>query len=147
MLNPSTADADEDDPTIKRLIKRARAGGFGGIQVYNLCAFRATDPLELSQAVDAIGPDNFCTIMNCVSPAISLPAGGQVVCGWGRHAGHQGSDAPRSMVGVVTDYLAMEMGIDLYCLDITKGGDPVHPLYQSYKKEPRLWMNRQGVQL
>lgn len=58
MLNPSTADASKDDPTITRCIGFALREAYGGIRVLNLFALRATDPGELAKAADPIGPDN-----------------------------------------------------------------------------------------
>lgn len=49
MLNPSTADAEIDDPTITRCIGFAKSWGFGGLMVGNLWAYRATDPKELKK--------------------------------------------------------------------------------------------------
>lgn len=134
MLNPSTADAETDDPTIKRLVKRATNTGFGGIMVFNLYCLRATDPSELWLADDPCGPEGIRYLYQIPTLSV-LPEGGQIVCGWGEHA-----KKPR--VAIFTDYLAMEMACKLHCLDTTKSGQPVHPLYQSYKKEPRLWMDR-----
>ena len=57
-LNPSTADATEDDPTIRRIIGFARSWGYGGVDMLNLFAFRATDPSDLKAAVDPVGPKN-----------------------------------------------------------------------------------------
>ena len=82
MLNPSTADATHDDPTIRRCIGFARAWGFEWLKVVNLFAYRATDPRDL-WAVDPyppyatqVGPENDCTIAKVV--------GGSdlVVCAW-----------------------------------------------------------------
>lgn len=133
MLNPSTADADVDDPTIKRLIKRATAGGFGGLAVFNLYCFRATDPSDLWQADDPCGPEGIKHMLQ-IQPMANCPEGGQIVCGWGENA-------KKSRVAIFTEYLAKEMGCQLHCLDVTKYGQPVHPLYQPYSKTPRLWMN------
>ena len=58
MLNPSTADAMHDDPTIRRCVGFARAWGFGGVDVVNLFALRATDTRALRKAADPIGPAN-----------------------------------------------------------------------------------------
>ena len=62
MLNPSTADADNDDPTIRRCIGFAKGWGYGGIVVGNLYAYRSTNPMKLifeaSIGTDIVGPDN-----------------------------------------------------------------------------------------
>jgi hypothetical protein len=58
MLNPSTADAMTDEPTIRRCIGFARCRGCGQLLVLNLFAFRATDPADLKRAADPIGPEN-----------------------------------------------------------------------------------------
>src|SRR4051812_36665193 len=58
MLNPSTADAENDDPTIRRIKKRAWMLGCGSLIVWNLGAARATSPIDWKSARDPIGPDN-----------------------------------------------------------------------------------------
>src|ERR1700680_305374 len=58
MLNPSTADAQVDDATIRSLFRLCRRLGYGSFEVVNLFAFRATDPDELFKATDPIGPLN-----------------------------------------------------------------------------------------
>lgn len=57
-LNPSTADATTDDPTIRRCIAFASSWGYGGLYMGNLFAFRATNPAELYKAADPVGPKN-----------------------------------------------------------------------------------------
>ena len=55
-LNPSTADATEDDPTLKRCISFAQKWGYGSLLLVNLFSLRATDPRGLKMAADPIGP-------------------------------------------------------------------------------------------
>lgn len=58
MLNPSTADATKDDPTIRRCVGFAKREGCTGMTVVNLFALRATDPAELAKHADPFGPDD-----------------------------------------------------------------------------------------
>ena len=44
MLNPSTADAVNNDKTMTRVKNFAESWGYGGVYVGNLYAFRSTDP-------------------------------------------------------------------------------------------------------
>src|SRR5687768_16866498 len=57
-LNPSTADENLDDPTIRRCIGFARDWGFGGLVMTNLFAYRSTDPKGLAAVDDPVGPNN-----------------------------------------------------------------------------------------
>src|SRR6185312_12359012 len=77
MLNPSTADAEQDDPTIRRCIGFAKRDGFGALTVLNLYALRATDPRELERADDPKGPENDTMLR------LHLKRGGTFVAAWG----------------------------------------------------------------
>lgn len=112
-LNPSTADAETDDPTVRRGIGFARAAGCGRLVVVNLFGWRATDPAELRRVPDPVGPDNNAFI----AAAVAEPAA-VVVAGWGAHA-------DRKRVRSVMGWLEA----DLFCLGRTAGGGPRHPLY------------------
>ena len=57
-LNPSTADATEDDPTIRRCTRFAREWGYAQLKVVNLYAYRSTDPSQLARVPDPVGPEN-----------------------------------------------------------------------------------------
>ena len=57
-LNPSTADENKDDPTIKRCVSFAKHWGYGGLIMVNIFAYRATDPRKMKKATDPVGPDN-----------------------------------------------------------------------------------------
>lgn len=116
MLNPSTADALDDDPTIRRCIGFAKSWGFGGLVVTNLYAFRATEPADLWKADDPIGPDNDGHVRRWASTA------NLVVMAWGNHGtfGGRGSAVMR---------LLREGGCRPAYLKITGNGQPGHPLY------------------
>lgn len=115
MLNPSTADADLDDPTIRRCRSFAQTWGCNGIKVVNLYALRSTDPAGLWVHADPVGPENDNWLTR-----IALSAD-EVVCAWGANA-----EAPRA--AEVANMLRAA-GIRLKCLGTTKSGAPRHPLY------------------
>lgn len=118
MLNPSTADAATDDPTIRRCIGFARREGYAGICVVNLFALRATDPDVMLSADDPIGPDNNHHI------AGALALGDPIVCAWGAHF----HPAISRRAHDVTEILRPSTG-RVYCLGRTQAGAPRHPLY------------------
>src|SRR5688572_14020794 len=57
-LNPSIADEENDDRTVRRCMGFARAWGFGGLLMANLFAWVATNPRELRGQGDPVGPAN-----------------------------------------------------------------------------------------
>lgn len=121
MLNPSTANAETDDPTIRKCVGFAGRGGFGGIYVMNLFAFRATDPKQLIHYPAArVGPQN--------DQYLRLIAGvdddDRVIVAWGA----QGALYP-SRVQEVKFMLPYKQ---VRCLGLTKDGHPKHPLYVKY---------------
>jgi len=113
MLNPSTADAEVDDPTIRRCMRFARREGSGGIVVVNLYAFRAADPRRLALQPDPYGPDNFRHIDNVANSS------GAIVCAWGSFPAD----------GAYTAHRLGRLPARLVCLGKTKDGSPRHPLY------------------
>jgi hypothetical protein len=120
MLNPSTADADNDDPTIRRCMAFARRERFGGIRVVNLFAYRATAPEAMKGATDPFGPEGSLWIERVLHRAVE----GQypVLAAWGAHGTYQDRDA-------VVKAMARRRGAKLACLGATKDGHPRHPLY------------------
>lgn len=122
MLNPSTADASLDDPTIRRCMGFARREGFGGIYVANLFAYRSPNPEDVVAAGGrAVGPDNDRHLLEVLARAVDAAV--PIVCAWGASLpGHLGRAlwVKRNALGV---------GADLRCLGATKEGHPRHPLY------------------
>lgn len=120
MLNPSTADASTDDPTIRRCMGFARREGAGGIVVANLFAFRATSPSEMKAANDPFGPDNEVALRDAARTSVigDMP----IICAWGTHGNEFGTDL--LAVGIFR-----QEGASLVCLGKTKDGYPRHPLY------------------
>lgn len=113
MLNPSTADATQDDPTIRRCIGFAKAWGCAGLEVVNLYAFRATKPAEMFAAADPVGPRNDTHILAAANRAKVI------VLGWGANAKRDRS----------TDVRALLSDRQVNALGFTKDGHPRHPLY------------------
>lgn len=127
MLNPSTADADADDPTIRRCVGYAKAWGFGGIVVRNLFALRATNPADLLAAEDPVGPDNDMWLSSRWDGVTRL------VVAWGtgrwpRLAGERWRHVARLLAPMRPA-----------CLRVGGNGQPVHPLYQRADLEPFPW--------
>jgi hypothetical protein len=117
MLNPSTADASVDDPTIRRCIGFARRDGFPALVVLNLYAYRTTDPKALLTCVDPVGPDSKAYLWSHLFLACEIKA--PVVAAWGINA----------KPGRVAEVLDLVRGVDWRCLGTTKDGHPRHPLY------------------
>ncbi|WP_426291211.1 DUF1643 domain-containing protein [Sphingomonas sp. TWP1-3-1] len=120
MLNPSTADAENDDPTIRRCIALARREGFGGIHVFNLFAFRATSPDDMKAVADPVGPLNDYWLGQALRAAAIARV--PVLAAWGAHGGH------RTRANYVRG-MAQLHGAELVCLGTTAAGHPRHPLY------------------
>ena len=126
MLNPSKATEVQNDPTVERCERRARALGFGAFQVTNIFAWRDTDPFQMRKAKDPIGPDNDAAIFAGVAWA------DQVIAAWGTHGAHMNR-------GPQMTTLLQGTGKPLYTLGLSKHGHPKHPLYISYSQQPILW--------
>ena len=117
MLNPSTADAERNDPTIRRCMDFARGWGRGGIHVVNLFALRTTSPKTMMAAADPVGPDNEYHVKEAYRECV------EVICAWGSHGRYRRQDR------VMLDWLREAGSCQPYALKITKSGQPGHPLY------------------
>lgn len=120
MLNPSTADASEDDPTIRRCISFSKREGCGRLAVVNLYAYRSSKPKGLLMAADPIGPENLATVRRWMMDA------SMVVAAWGAWPLNNRRHAPARLH---VEGLATMHGHDMVCLGTTKAGAPRHPLY------------------
>lgn len=116
MLNPSTADAEVDDPTIRSCIRLANAAAYGSFEVVNLFAWRATDPKELENPRDPVGAGNDHVI------DAALTRCDVAICAWGAN----GSAEQR---GPIVRRMITNRKPEAYCLGTTKAGHPRHPLY------------------
>ena len=126
MLNPSTATERQNDPTVERCERRARALGFGAFRVCNIFAWRETDPRQMRRAIDPVGPENDAAI------AESCVWADTVVCAWGTHGAHLNR-------GPAVELLMRATGRPLHHLGLTFAGHPKHPLYIGYAQSPIPW--------
>lgn len=134
MLNPSIADADQDDPTIRKDIGFAVRNDFGGILVFNLFAHRATDPRNLASAGFPVGPENDAIMLTSTMSHVA-EGGAKVVCAWGANA-RKGVAAARAKE--VRLSLA-NCGVPLHHLHLTSDGIPGHPLMLPYTCQITPW--------
>jgi hypothetical protein len=126
MLNPSTADAVEDDPTIRRCRSFSEREGCAGMIVYNLFAIRSPSPQALALVLNPIGPRNDEVLRKAVEDA------DLIVCAWGSH----GTLHSR---GATVSQLLRDTGHPLHCLGINSDGSPKHPLYLSSNTSLVKW--------
>ncbi len=111
-LNPSTADAEKNDPTIRRVIDFAQRLGYSGLVMLNAYAFRSTDPAGLVAAGYPVGEENDASLRTYGAIC------GAVVAAWG-------VDVPEARAAAVCELIGREM----HCWGKNKGGSPKHPLY------------------
>ncbi len=121
-LNPSTADAENDDPTIRRCKRFAKDFGYGGLCMANLFALRATNPKDMLSHANPIGPENDRWLCDLAHQA------GMIVVAWGTHGGHRKRDQHVCFM--------LECITGLKCLKLTKKGYPQHPLYLPADSRP-----------
>jgi hypothetical protein len=124
MLNPSTADAIDNDATIRKCIRYARAWGCGGLVVVNLFALRSTDPDQLLNVNDPVGPKTDSYLRAAVEDS------DLVVCAWGAHK----AVTPGRVRAVLE--IIRATGKQPMHLRLTQDGQPWHPLYLPAKLRP-----------
>jgi hypothetical protein len=128
-LNPSDADADADDPTIRRMCGFARRERCGAIWVFNTHGLRSPDPAALRRHLDPIGPDNDAWLARCRDADI-------VVAAWGAHL------FAAARATAIRELLA---DVPLMCLGVTASGAPRHPLYVRADAPLVPWTGRAGI--
>jgi hypothetical protein len=125
MLNPSTADAECDDPTIRRCINFSKSWGYGSLEVVNLFAYRATTPYNLFQSANPVGAKNDQHLQEAVKRAALI------VIAWGVHGSFLGRD--QAVLNLISGKHS------LYCLGHTKAGHPRHPLFLKNITQPTIF--------
>lgn len=116
MLNPSTADAEVDDATIRSCIRLCKGAGYGSFEVVNIYGLRATDPKALTESDDPQGPMNERIVHAAICRC------DVVICAWGAHPMAQ------SVAGFLLGKIRSHRPA-AYCFGKTKAGAPRHPLY------------------
>ena len=119
MMNPSTADAQSDDPTIRRCIGFARREGYGGIDVLNVFALRATDPSELARHPDPVGPENERALLDARRRHLMSA----LVLAWGNPKGG------RRLIRHYLNAAQCLVGQSAQCFGVNANQHPKHPLY------------------
>lgn len=123
-LNPSTADEQCDDPTVRRCIGFARSWGYGHFHMLNIFAFRATNPQNMCAVDDPVGSVNDEWLLRTAG-RVDL-----VVAAWGTYGAHRGRGQ---------EVRRLLEAVELHHLGLTKEGHPRHPLYLRADSEPELW--------
>ena len=114
-LNPSTADAKVDDPTIRRCMGFTRNWGYNELIMVNLFAYRTPHPELLKKALDPVGPNNRRAVTrSCQSATL-------VVAAWGAHG---------TFLDQADRLSTIWSQIPVHCFGTTLSGQPLHPLYQ-----------------
>ena len=120
-LNPSTADENQLDPTLRRIQGFSAAWGYTHFVMLNAFAFRATDPTDMKAAADPVGPDNDRWIRHWAGRV------DRVMVGWGEHGAHLDRHA---------QVVALLDPEKTFCLARNASGQPKHPLYVAQKTKP-----------
>lgn len=134
-LNPSTADAYRDDPSVRRIMGFAQDALYGGFILTNLCSLRATHPRVMLAALR-------CGSYDWESHAANLREIHQVLPRTAIDVAMWGADEAKVVFGdkrLAADVLEMlaRAGRTLHALAVTKGGHPRHPLYLKRGYAPR----------
>lgn len=117
-LNPSTADENRLDPTLRRIYDYSETWGYTGFVMTNLFAFRATIPRVMLLNPEPVGPDNDRHILEIADEV------DKIMCVWGTDGVHR--NRSQEVVDMLTDAGHFSK---LHALAMTKGGEPGHPLY------------------
>lgn len=129
-LNPSTAEADVDDPTVRRCQRFASDWHHGSMVMLNIFAYRATSPDALrEEGLDLVG-DNEAYLAAIASEA------DLIIAAWGSSKHVDGYDDR------TVDILLGGLTGIVHCLGTTQGGSPRHPLYVPAAQQPVEWQRR-----
>lgn len=117
-LNPSTANENENDPTIRRVISFANSWGYGGIIMYNLFAIVGSDPAILLTPID-LQKNNQWYLDGILNQCEDV-----CFC-WGSFK--EAKERAKEIISLFDNSI---------CLGINSDGSPKHPLYVPGKTKP-----------
>jgi hypothetical protein len=117
LLNPSIADGQTDDPTVRRCMRFSQDWRYGGLEIVNLFALRTPYPQALRRAADPVGSENDRYV------AAAMTRAGDIVVAWGEYGTYQRRD--RVVLGLLSHHAAQPP----LCFGSTRNGSPRHPLY------------------
>lgn len=137
MLNPSTADGQQDDATVRKITKLSERWGYHGLTVVNLFALRETSPAKMfaraTSGTDIVGPSNDDWIRKSVEQA------DLVMAAWGRYGVEQGRAS-----AVVSLIRSVRPKVRLRVLGLNLDGSPKHPLYRKDTSQAFHWAAMEG---
>lgn len=134
MLNPSTADALLDDPTIRKCVGFSKRWNYGRLIVVNLFALRSTDPAALARNTDAVGVQNDYHITK------ALDSAAEVIVAWGCQQ-HMNTEKLKQRPAQLAELVnSLRPDVEVSCLGYRKDGSPRHPLMLAYTTERQPWL-------
>lgn len=143
MLNPSTADDVEDDPTIRRCISFAEREQCSRLLVVNLFAFRSTHPAALPLRYRGMGDNPSPEEVYAWRGALGGDRSRLIVVGWGAQTGAVGRLVGQRLPRFLEE--VRDSRSVLHALGVTQDGSPRHPLYLRADAPLRVWESKVSV--
>eukprot|EP01084_Bolivina_argentea_P270830 460612_1 len=128
-FNPSTADGQIDDATVKKLIKYCKLWDYGGLYICNLFAFVAKNPLDIDECEHPIGSSNDYYLQK-----YSVKSD-KIIVMWGR----QGAFYNNRIQNVLKIFT-----MRIYCFKLTKNKQPYQPLYLPLNTQLELFKQEES---
>lgn len=142
MLNPSTANETVNDPTIRKCCALAQSHHKDHLIVFNLFAYRSTNPKQLTQVLDPIGLENHTTISAILRALLRGSNDKRVplIAAWGSgNWDNKHHNLLRGIDGLTEHLRNVNLEWDWYCFRRSKNGQPYHPLYLPNNAQLERW--------
>jgi hypothetical protein len=128
-LNPSTANENDNDPTIRRVIGFAKDWGYGGVYMMNCFPFVSSNPKDLVD-YDRTPFDSYQLNINDKKLREVGGKCSEIIFAWGNF---------EIVKTACRDNDLRKMFPHAKCLGKNKSGSPKHPLYISAKTKPIIY--------